>query len=439
MQDELRRREEEDRKRRQKALKGNRIVDPKLPPRRVWDLYSNRVVPYWATNSSRWGCPISHAWVDEKDRVDVLTPINGKEWPVPIPKDVDLRLIRIKMLNLGYEYTWLDVLCLRQVGGRWEDLRMEEWRLDVPTIGYVYDEDKVVIYLSGLGRPLSLKEGDLDSDWSWFRRAWTVQEVGYARIIAGDTPDGPMHAEPIDQNEKYKIEILTQFRTLPRWGQDIFSTLADMQKRVSTNPVDKVAGLAFPLWPLTIPTYHESESLEDAWTALVNAMWSGMQVKFLFLYPEAGRGSKKWRPTWEQVMTEPLPVDANCVGSVQHDDEKDEEWYEGPCIEKGCVQGLEAGSAEGHDRCGELVVEDVDGMVHTFKIIATHQYPILDGSYTLLGDNDPDDEPSEYWAVGQQLPEQRFEKVSVFAMADIEEARRFNKLGIAVKCHNILV
>ncbi|PBK64831.1 hypothetical protein ARMSODRAFT_852274, partial [Armillaria solidipes] len=310
IQDELCRREGKDRERRQKALEGNRIVDPNLTPRCVWDLCSNRVVPSWITEERP--TPISHAWVDEKDREDKLTPINGKEWPVPIPKDADLNLIRIEMLNLGVEYAWLDVLCLRQKeeGGPREDLRVEEWRLDVPTIGGVYKRDsqyvhkKVVIYLSGLGRPLRLKDGDLDSDRHWFRRAWTLQEVGSDRIIAGDTPDGPMHAQPIDGGN-YETALLTRFHkelhSLERGMLHIFAALADMQKRVSTNPVDRVAGLAFPLRVRKIPAYYESETLEDAWTALVNAMYSKMRAHFLCVYPGVGLGCKKWRPTWDQV------------------------------------------------------------------------------------------------------------------------------------------
>ncbi len=54
--------------------------------------------------------------------MDVWTPINGHQWPVSIPKDADLNLIRIEMLNMGLEYVWLDVLCLRQKGGLREDL-----------------------------------------------------------------------------------------------------------------------------------------------------------------------------------------------------------------------------------------------------------------------------------------------------------------------------
>ncbi|KAK0449088.1 uncharacterized protein EV420DRAFT_1767136 [Desarmillaria tabescens] len=440
IRDELCRHEEEDQEQRREALKGNQIVDPELPSRRVWDLYSNRMVPYWITD--RWPKPISHAWMDEKDRVDVWTPINRNEWPVPIPKDVDLNLIRIEMLNLGLEYMWLDVLCLRQKGGPREDLRKEEWKLDVPIIGYMYDEaDPVVIYLSGLGRPLSLMEGDLDDDRNWFRHAWTLQEVGDERIIAGDTPDGPMHAKPIDDNGNYETGILTRFHNELKFSLlfgDSFSALADMQKRVSTNPVDKVAGLAFSLGPNTIPAYHESESLEDAWTALVNAMHPWMKVYFLFLYPEAGQGCKKWRPTWDQIMMDPLSVDFDLwLGHVRHDDEKDEDWYEGHSIEKGLVQGLDAGSAEEGDRCGELVVEDADGMAHQFKIIATHKHPILKNMYTLLG-NTKRQKPTQYWAVGHHLPEERFKKVSVVKM-DLMEAERLYNLGITVECHNILV
>ncbi len=356
IQDELHRREEKDRERRRRALVENRIVDTNLRPRRVWDLCSNRVVPSWITDE--WPTPISHAWVDEKDRADVRTPINGKEWPVPIPKDVDLNLIRIEMLNLGVEYAWLDVLCLRQKeeGGPREDLRVEEWRLDVPTIGRVYKFNKVVIYLSGLGRPLRLKDGDLDSDRSWFRRAWTLQEVGYTRIIAGDMSDGPMHAQRIDGGN-YETALLTRFHkelnSVQRDLGQIFIALADMQKRVSTNPVDRVAGLAFPLWSHAIPAYHESETLKDAWTALVNAMDPYMRAHFLFVYPGVGLGCKKWRPTWDQVMMNPLPKDVDLhLMEVRHDDKTDEDWFDGDCIEKGHVRGLDAGSAEGRDRCG---------------------------------------------------------------------------------------
>ncbi|KAK0493874.1 hypothetical protein EDD18DRAFT_1056067, partial [Armillaria luteobubalina] len=121
-----------------------------LPPRHLRDLYSNRVIVY----KSHWS--VSHAYVDEKDRISVWSPINGRAWPVPLPKGSDLNLLRTELLNLGAEYVCqLDLLCLRQAGGLNDDLRAMEWRVDVPTIENVYRmPGQVVCYFSGLGRPL---------------------------------------------------------------------------------------------------------------------------------------------------------------------------------------------------------------------------------------------------------------------------------------------
>ncbi len=134
IENELRTREALDRDMRKDVLVGQRIVNRRVPPRRVWDLYSNRVVPWWVVR--RYPLGISHAWMEAEDRVDVLTPINGREWPVPIPKDANLDLIRIEMLNLGAEYAWLGCSLLEAGGaggeniyaqrsGRWMYLRLD--------------------------------------------------------------------------------------------------------------------------------------------------------------------------------------------------------------------------------------------------------------------------------------------------------------------------
>ncbi|PBK70318.1 hypothetical protein ARMSODRAFT_106688 [Armillaria solidipes] len=442
IQMELRKREAEDINRRRNVFDGSRIVEVHMEPRRVWDLYSNRVVPWWCCAQTEddihyrvgWLQPISHAWVDEVDRVDVWIPINGREWPVPISKSANLDLIRIEMLNLGQEYTWLDVLCLRQRGGPREDLRVEEWKLDVPTIGAIYRGAHVVCYLSGLGLPLSLKEDDLESDQCWFRRAWTVQEVGMCRKIAGDTPDGPMHAKPIDEAGNYKDKILTKFhrqlksadRGSPPHG--LYVTLSMIQNRISTNPVDKVAGLAFSLETHSIPAYYETQSLEDAWTALINEMDRNNRGILFFTYPEPGTGHRKWRPSWMQVMTlKSLPQDI--FGRCAYVERDDNDWYEGCHIERGFVRGLAVGSVEGIERCGELVVEDKDGIAHSFNVVARHQYPIPEDMYTLFTSKVPskynyDTWLPQHWVVGRQLPSKRFEKVSVLIMTGGNERKR---------------
>ena len=179
------------------------IDPPDTPPRRVWDLFANRVVPYYVVSQSgaRGQHPhgdagaqivgVSHSWARPDERTDVLTPINAREWPVPIPADTTLERVRIELLNLGLEYAWLDVLCLRQASADalGETLRADEWRLDVPTIGNVYRAARaraVVRYYSGLGRPFRI--GDMRDERHWLNRAWTLQELSAQSIVAGSPP-----------------------------------------------------------------------------------------------------------------------------------------------------------------------------------------------------------------------------------------------------------
>ncbi|PBK58951.1 hypothetical protein ARMSODRAFT_851361, partial [Armillaria solidipes] len=242
---------------------------------------------------------IPTAWMDEHDRVDMLTPINGHEWPVPILKDANLDLIRIEMLNVGMEYAWLDVLCLRQVGGRREDLRMEEWKVDVPTIGSAYDQSarRVVCYFSGLGHPLNLKACDFESNRSWFKRAWTLQEITASGdpIIGGETGDDGIMEEAV------RARIQKQLSLSQYLGGNVVKKLSAMQKRVSTNLVDRIAGLTYLLDTESIPAYYEAQAEEDAWMALVAVMWDRLRGQLFFWYPKPGSGSKVWRPSWTQV------------------------------------------------------------------------------------------------------------------------------------------
>ena len=129
--------------------------------------------------------------MEEELRHNIDTPINGYKWPVPIPIDTTLEHVRVELLNLGAVYIWVDVLCLRQVGSTEnERLRLEEWKLDIPTIGNIYREClKTVYYYSGLGRPFRI--GDLTSKRHWINRAWTLQEVSENSVIGGIAADSP--------------------------------------------------------------------------------------------------------------------------------------------------------------------------------------------------------------------------------------------------------
>jgi hypothetical protein len=105
-----------------------------------------------------------------------ITDVNAREWPVPLPPEVTLEDVRNELINLGSEYVWLDILCLRQASDYpGETLRADEWAIDVPTIGQIYQKsDYVVRYFNGLEREFSRSGWDDARHWS--QRAWTLQE-----------------------------------------------------------------------------------------------------------------------------------------------------------------------------------------------------------------------------------------------------------------------
>ncbi len=130
-------------------------------------------------------------------------------------------------------------------------------------------------------------------------------------------------------------------------------------------------------------------------------------------------------------MTGRLPRDTVWLTSlIERDDKADIDQCTVSCVKEGFVRGLSVGGAEGVDRDGELMVEDSDGTKHTIKIIATHQYPIPEDTYTLLradfkwkaSHRYPDG--VQYWAVGRRLSQQSFEKLSVFKITGWDEIDR---------------
>ena len=177
----------EDNQLHQDAIYGISIRNSRLPLQRVWDLFSNRVLPFYVIRTSSQSNPsvipdnlwrVSYSWVDESDRHDIQTRINGGHWPVPLPRATMLDHVHVELLNMGAEYVWLDILCLRQRGGDDKTLRKLEWELDIPTIGSVYvgDGRPCIMYFNGLGLLLDTSPDVTQSHRHWFNRVWTLQE-----------------------------------------------------------------------------------------------------------------------------------------------------------------------------------------------------------------------------------------------------------------------
>ncbi|KZV63798.1 hypothetical protein PENSPDRAFT_640399, partial [Peniophora sp. CONT] len=311
--------ESQDRERREAAVVDGLIKDVRMPPRRVWDLYSNRVLPFWAVEKSCGRSifdemynedigAVSHAWMSPRQRVYKDTPINGHQWPVPIPRDIDLDDLRIELLNLqsaGFkEYIWLDVLCLRQKGGPLEEqLLAKEWKIDVPTIGTIYEHCLfTVLYLNGLGRPF--EENDLDDTRHWCNRAWTVQECGWHPVLGGITHQSPRffisngHIRGYsDFTKQLEVRMIG-----PEASQkNILEAAAMMSKRHAERDVDRLAGLAYLACGATQPVFDTGKPVDDAWLPFINCMTPEKRGQLFFLFYISGDRDYKWAPSWNQL------------------------------------------------------------------------------------------------------------------------------------------
>lgn len=287
-----------------------------LPPRRTWDLYSNRVLPLAIIASGSSGrrdqvpaelWTVSHSWVPIEERMEVWTPINNKQWPVPLPRATTLEHIRIELLNMGAEYVWLDVLCLRQQGLEQSELiRVDEWKVDVPTIGHIYRgaprDRPCVTYFNGLGLPLDTSPDMLNSSTHWFNRVWTLQE-SLETWIPGGITGFPQTNIRWFFSRLNALTILTA-----RGAQGHTAIVPELRRRSCTSELDRIAGLAYLLGCDSLPLYHESLPVESAWEQLLQHAPDTWRMRLLFRYSIDVPFTIF--PTWDQYThTSPVLTD----------------------------------------------------------------------------------------------------------------------------------
>ncbi|GJE97561.1 hypothetical protein PsYK624_137820 [Phanerochaete sordida] len=288
---------------RKKAVQGSYIDNADVEPRRVWDVLSNRVLPFYVIpkNSKRrfpqnvW--TISHSWVPPEVRQLVWTPVNGNRWPVPIPQATTLDHARVELLNFGVEYSWLDVLCLRQ-RGRPEDeaMRTEEWKLDVPTIGRVYQLDwPCVTYFNGLGLPFDPSPQTLSSAQHWLRRVWTLQETTSSWLPGGATGDASDAARAFFHEHLPRDAPTLEYG---RWDKAV----AALQVRHCTTELDRVHALAYVFSCHTLPIYDEGMTPPLAWAVLLKHMSPGMRGSVAELYVQRFPERTALLPSWEELL-----------------------------------------------------------------------------------------------------------------------------------------
>lgn len=433
------------------ASDGKVVANPKIPPRRLWDLYANRVVPLWVASVSTPApssktkrenrfLAVSHAWMKEEERENIGTSVNGHEWPVPFPKGMDLERVRVELLNIAHlqafsdadapvHLAWLDVVCLRQYGSldpekseEREKARKEEWKIDVPTIGAVYyHAAKVVVYYSGLGIPFE-EVGDLGSERHWLNRAWTLQETLPNRIVGGLAASSPhlpsLESQPPPSESGALREMWKRMKvaSMTHDSSQVFRVLEAMRRRSAVNETDKVAGLNYYFAQnMPLPSYILGEDAEDAWKRLLAASKAKHRADLFYLYPEGGpRGG--WAPSWKQITdvgNGVLPRRKSVGQQLSCDPSGTAFTVCGPRVDMGFIDGLS--SLRDDDRArrfGTLSIENAsEGKVYCAQVEADHDNLIEDGWYTLVGGGSGRN--CLHWVVGRVNDNNEFAKISV--------------------------
>ncbi|SJL19087.1 uncharacterized protein ARMOST_22695 [Armillaria ostoyae] len=163
-------------------------------------------------------------------------------------------------------------------------------------------------------------------------------------IFGGDTGDNKIMEDKIRKFLLSRLLYLLRPSGPSGGFPGISGVLEGMRDRVSKNPVDKVVGLAYLLYTKEIPAYYETQSEEDAWTALVCVMPESIRMQMLLNYSAPGNGYKVWRESWRQVMNMPEIAMPPLSHRVDWSEEIDADWFQGLCIYSSYIEGLTEGS-----------------------------------------------------------------------------------------------
>lgn len=215
---------------------------------------------------------------------------------------------------MGAEYVWLDAVCLRQ-RGRDEDeaLRRAEWKVDVPTIGYIYSYlyKPCITYFNGLGLPIDTSSTTLESKRHWYNRVWTLQECMQNWIPGGLTGE----SLPDDSAFFTRLDDLVDSRKY--WQVRMKELVQALNTRQCATEVDRVAGLPYLLRCPSLPLYDETIPVESAWVLMLKHMMPWMR-NVIFLRYTTDTPYDLW-VSWERFLTsEPtLPMTTIPDGSAE--------------------------------------------------------------------------------------------------------------------------
>lgn len=354
--------------------------------------------------------------------------------------------------NSGQSYSWLDVLCLRQVGEERDDeKRLEEWKTDVPTIGGIYGLPSfrsALVYFNGLGRPF--RNGGYDDPRHWFNRAWTVQEAVLGPMLGGATPSSPTLKTPpqLEPGQEFE-EFYTHFASaFVLEGDQVFifsSYIAMMRKRHAITELDRISGLASVSRPRRLPIYDPKQSSEDAWEILIKVNQSRSRAHLFLWYPVTGHARYSCFPSWSQVMMPDVPAADSMIeghSTISYDKARKEFHGEKFRIIDDCsVIGLDSPSLETSSWSSVFRTGSIDlGSQQTktpqkYSVVARHQVIIgTNVCYTFIFPDLSPDVGFDYgesrrFVVGVKNDAGEFQKLCVLDIVSEEDISEVNSFG----------
>ncbi|KAF8451214.1 hypothetical protein BDZ91DRAFT_751046 [Kalaharituber pfeilii] len=228
--------------------------------------------------------------------VAVRTPVNGYQWPVPLPAGVALERVRDELLYFGGRYVWLDVLCLRQeAGSQCEEIRGREWKIDVPTIGNIY------------------RTASRIDPRHWLQRVWTLQEVRSEDVtFNGGVQQDTVYLNTVGTFEGSQMTLRQAIAPLTKLARhltqkdhcEIYRLAKEMQRRHASTAIDKVTGLFYLLRTSVLPTYSKDTAPGVAWSQSFHFLSIKTKLELLFDFPYRG-SNDKWFPSWGQLLQWP--------------------------------------------------------------------------------------------------------------------------------------
>ncbi|KAJ3129011.1 hypothetical protein HK098_002862 [Nowakowskiella sp. JEL0407] len=132
-------------------------------PKRLYSLTEHRTIETSSNECYEYAI-VSHSWGSVRGK-----KASNISWPTEVMGDKELDMLTRLLLELNFEFVWVDVLCIDQ--SSMEDKMYETSRM----CEYYSNASACLVFPKGMHSEVDVSSIQL-SDFPWFGRLWTLQE-----------------------------------------------------------------------------------------------------------------------------------------------------------------------------------------------------------------------------------------------------------------------